>query len=511
VKRPSLLATLGAAAALSLRHPSLRHPLAALAALAAGACGAVQTASRSILLNDVHSRLNPTQVASVAAPQSTDELAQLIRSAGRSGEAISVSGGRHAMGGQQFAAGARHLDMSRMDDVLAFDRERGVVRVEAGIGWPKLMAYLKEQSAGPGPAWAIIQKQTGADHLSIGGALSANAHGRGVRHRPMIQDVEAFTLVNAEGEVLTVSRTQHPELFRLAIGGYGMFGVIATVDLRLMPRVKLRRVVEVVPIQELTQRAQERFGAEALYGDYQYKTDTSAPDFMRVGVLSTYHPVPPETPIPDGQKRLAPEDWDELLMLAHVRKSEAFERYSRFYLSTNGQVYWSDAHQMSYYNDGYEDYLRRRMPGYTPGSLMITEVYVPRAQVLRFVEGMTEDARTHDVDVVYGTIRVIERDDESFLAWAKQDYACIIVNLRVRHTPEGIEKAASDFQRIIDRALALDGSYYLTYHRWARKDQVLQAYPQFPEFLRLKRQYDPEERFQSDWYRHYNAMFAGDV
>ncbi|MEE8623381.1 MAG: hypothetical protein V3T27_05805, partial [Alphaproteobacteria bacterium] len=30
----------------------------------------------------------------------------------------------------------------------------------------------------------------------------------------------------------------------------------------------------------------------------------------------------------------------------------------------------------------------------------------------------------------------------------------------------------------------------------------------FAEFLRLKRKHDPAERFQSDWYRHYRAMFA---
>ena len=32
--------------------------------------------------------------------------------------------------------------------------------------------------------------------------------------------------------------------------------------------------------------------------------------------------------------------------------------------------------------------------------------------------------------------------------------------------------------------------------------------PQFQEFLRLKKEHDPTERFQSDWYRHYNQMFA---
>jgi hypothetical protein len=34
------------------------------------------------------------------------------------------------------------------------------------------------------------------------------------------------------------------------------------------------------------------------------------------------------------------------------------------------------------------------------------------------------------------------------------------------------------------------------------------CYPQFVDFLRLKRQHDPEGRFESDWYRHYLEMFA---
>lgn len=35
-----------------------------------------------------------------------------------------------------------------------------------------------------------------------------------------------------------------------------------------------------------------------------------------------------------------------------------------------------------------------------------------------------------------GTIRLIERDDETFLAWARQPYACVIFNLHVVHTAE---------------------------------------------------------------------------
>ncbi|HUF63269.1 MAG TPA: D-arabinono-1,4-lactone oxidase [Verrucomicrobiales bacterium] len=103
---------------------------------------------------------------------------------------------------------------------------------------------------------------------------------------------------------------------------------------------------------------------------------------------------------------------------------------------------------------------------------------------------------------------MIERDGESFLAWARESWACTVLNLHIDHDAGGLSKAEHDFRRLIDRAIQFGGSYFLTYHRWAKREQVERCYPQFPEFLRLKRKYDPQEVFQSEWYRHYKARFA---
>ena len=91
-------------------------------------------------------------------------------------------------------------------------------------------------------------------------------------------------------------------------------------------------------------------------------------------------------------------------------------------------------------------------------------------------------------------MRLIERDDETFLAWARDRYACVIFNLHVDHTPPRSSAPPSAFRALIDLGIAHGGSYYLTYHRWARRDQVERCYPQLPEFLAHKRQHDPEER-----------------
>jgi hypothetical protein len=83
-----------------------------------------------------------------------------------------------------------------------------------------------------------------------------------------------------------------------------------------------------------------------------------------------------------------------------------------------------------------------------------------------------------------------------------------VLNLHVVHSPDGLAEGAASFRRLIDHAIRRGGSYFLTYHRWATRAQVEACYPQFPEWLRQKRRYDPEERFQSDWYRHHRTLFA---
>ncbi|HLL50370.1 MAG TPA: FAD-dependent oxidoreductase, partial [Thermomicrobiales bacterium] len=176
---------------------------------------------REVTVNDVHSQLNATLVRCIHRPVSVPEVREVVRGAGAECRTIAIAGGRHAMGGQQFGAGLDLLDMTGLDAVLDFDPERGEIEAEAGIMWPALIAWMYARQEGQTRRWGIIQKQTGADRLTLGGALSANVHGRVLGRGPIVTDVVAFTLVDADGELRRCSRDENPELFRLAIGGYG--------------------------------------------------------------------------------------------------------------------------------------------------------------------------------------------------------------------------------------------------------------------------------------------------
>jgi len=463
------------------------------------------------VLNDIHSRLNETRVAEYHEPETAEAIAALIRRAADSGRAVSISGGRHSMGGQQFGAGTLHINLSRFSKVHGLDRDRGLVTVDSGIQWPELIDWLIREQAGDARPWGIRQKQTGADQLSIGGALSANIHGRGLTMKPIVGDVESFELLDANGSPVRCSRDENPELFRLAIGGYGLFGVITKVTLRLSPRTKLRRAVEIVALPDVTRLVRERIADGYLYGDFQFKTDERAEDFLKAGVFSFYQPVAVATPVPESQASLSGDAWKRLYQLAHQDKAQAFEAYSKYYLATDGQLYWSDLHQLSYYVTGEDAAIDRARSSRAPGSLMICEFYTPRERLEEFMTRLAGVLRREGADLIYGTVRFIERDDESFLAWAREPFACVVINLRVLHDARGIDDATRQFRAVTDEALAVGGSYFLTYHRWATKDQVLRAYPRFVEFLRSKLRHDPRERFQSEWYRHYKAMFADEL
>lgn len=471
----------------------------------------VMTHQIATTLNDVHSKLNETTVDRIIQPRSIADIQAAIRTACDEGRAISIAGGRHSMGGQQFGEGTIHLDMRAMSDIVALDREQGLIEVEAGIQWPELVAYLIEAQQGEAQQWGIAQKQTGADRLSLGGALASNVHGRGLTFKPIISDVESFVLIDDQGDVRYCDRSCNPELFRLAIGGYGLFGVIASVQLRLITRQQIERSVELVDVNELMPAFEQRIADGCLYGDFQFAIDPAGHDFLRQGVFSCYRPCDDIKPIPAEQRGLSSTDWQTLLHLAHTDKRRAVDAYVAHYQATHGQLYWSDTHQMADYIDDYHQIIDRQLGQQHGASEIITELYVPREVLSAFLDDVRADFRAHEVDVIYGTIRLIERDNESFLAWARESYACVIFNLHTPHTTEGKARSAAAFGRLIDSAIRFDGSYYLTYHRYASRAQIEVCYPQFREFLDLKRRYDPEERFQSEWYRHYRDLFAASV
>ncbi|PZM81354.1 MAG: hypothetical protein DKT66_19255 [Candidatus Melainabacteria bacterium] len=455
--------------------------------------------------NDVHSKLNSTKHKEIIKVVSGKEVQTLLTSEQYAGDAFSIAGGRHSMGGQQFLFDGILIDTSLLNKVVDFSPIEGLITVQSGMLWRDLVSELAKLNEKLGCDWSIIQKPTGADDISIGGSLGSNIHGRVLGRKPFIADIERFTAILANGQRINVSRFENEELFRLAIGGYGMFCFVENITIRLIKSTKLHRRVELTNSTELVHRFEQLQAQGATYGDFQFCIDAAAPTFLSKGILSAYFPVDSATTDDTGGLKLNERDWRELLSLAHTDKTRAFNMYSQHYIRTNGQIYSSQTFQLSLYVPDYHSSLDREC--HVKGSEMITELYVPKTKLHDFLETAKAALKQQCADVIYGTVRFIEKDEESFLAWAKNDFACIIFNLHVNPDQLSLLRAKNSFRTLIDIALSFSGSYYLTYHRYATREQVLAAYPQFGSFIEKKFEYDPQGKFRSTWFNKMCLVF----
>src|SRR3954453_12343549 len=114
------------------------------------ALGCAVFGADSIFVNDIHSQLNRTRVSELVQPTSSQEVAAIVRRVRKERKSISIAGGRHAMGGQQFGTDTVLIDVTKLNRILHLDRDRGLLEVEAGIEWPQLIdGYLSLQKGDP--------------------------------------------------------------------------------------------------------------------------------------------------------------------------------------------------------------------------------------------------------------------------------------------------------------------------------------------------------------------------
>jgi FAD/FMN-containing dehydrogenase len=124
------------------------------------------------------------------------------------------------------------FDTARLDRVLRLDPGRGHVEVQASTSWAVLAARLGATAAELPALWAHAP-------ATIGESVARNSAGSD--GRPLVAHVEGLTMVTPDGELRRVSRLANPELFKLAVGGQGLFGASYSVTLNLQSLMRSTR------------------------------------------------------------------------------------------------------------------------------------------------------------------------------------------------------------------------------------------------------------------------------
>ena len=454
--------------------------------------------------NDVsrlHSGAEPGRVLKLSSnPDKVEnELRKLLVAARAHGTHVSIAGARHSMGGQTLGAkGAWTVDMLGLNHIgevfqRRHDPRRRWMTVGAGARWLEIVPKLRAQGYAP----KVMQSNS---DFTVGGSLSVNCHGWQHNSEPIASTVDSIRLMTADGVVRTCSRSENAELFSLALGGYGLFGVILEATLEVVPDEYYQARQKLVPPAQYVATFEEMTSGQATGMAYG-RISTAPSSFLRESMVTVLHPVPaPSNRHHNGV-------FDALLTKAKrtvFRNAVGNDRGKDFrwvmekkHGETGGQVLRrSDILSEPAALFGNHD------PRFTE---LLHEYFIPKDKLAAFLEKMRViHADMACPDLLNITVRNVKPDRSTFLRYAREEVFGLVMLFHQRRGSSADEERMIRYtQRLVDAALACGGTYYLPYRLHARRDQFARAYPMSDRFFALKRRYDPHGLFQNHFFQNY--------
>ena len=451
---------------------------------------------------DDASRLNRAPVSEVIdvpveIDRAEEQLADLLARARRDGLRVSIAGARHSMGGHTIYPGGLSINMLPHNR-LELDEEHEILHVGAGALWSDVIPFLDKR----GRSVAVMQSN---NSFSVGGSLSVNCHGWQHGRPPIVSTVKSLRLMKADGSIVTCSRDENAELFSLVLGGYGLFGIILDVDLKVVPNRRYLLTSYVIPATEAMSTYQQKVGPRSDAAMVYARMNVDPEHFLEEVILNVLAEDPdPQAAIPPlGELGLVgirraffrgsiDSDYGKRLRWAAETKLQSQIRGKAF--SRNQLL-----------NEGVEIYENRQ----ADSTDILHEYFVPEEFIELFVEKLREIIPEEKGNLLNVTVRHIDEDEDTFLRYADGPMLALVMLFNQKRTDEGEASMRKLTRRMIDAALSVGGRHYLPYRLHATPEQFHSAYPMAREFFQKKREYDPDGLFQNRFYLKYGEADVG--
>ncbi len=201
----------------------------------------------------------PAVKSRVYRPERVSELVATLRGPYR---AVLARGAGRSYGDAALNPLGATLCMERLDRILAFDKQTGVVRCEAGVPIRDLLDTFLPRGWFP----AVTP---GTKLVTVGGAVAGDVHGKN-HHRAgsFCTSVRSLVVLTSAAEVVSCSPADNRELFLATVGGMGLTGVILEVELAL-------REVPSAYVVARTVRAKDLEEVIALFDRYESEFEYS--------------------------------------------------------------------------------------------------------------------------------------------------------------------------------------------------------------------------------------------
>ena len=357
------------------------------------------------------------------------------------------------------------LSLKALDQVVKLDATAKTATIEAGLSYGQLCPYLDREG------WAL-HNLASLPHISVAGACSTATHGSGEKNGNLATAVAALEMVNANGDLVKLSRSQDGEAFRAAVVGLGALGVITTLTLDIQPRFTMKQYVyEDLPMDQL----KENFDA----------------------IESAAYSVSLFT---DWQKQRINEVWLKIRM----PEQPAFDAPAEFF---GGKRATKNVHpiielsaencteQLGVPGPWYERLPHFRM-GFMPsaGKELQSEYFVPRSNAIDAILAIARLRDQVSPHLLISEIRTIAADD----LWMSPCHKQASVTIHFTWKPDW--PAVQRLLPIIEKELS---PFHVRPH-WGKLFTISPAeiharYERLPEFVEACRKYDPHGKFRNEF------------
>lgn len=451
--------------------------------------------------------MSSSAVSYVYRPVNRDGIQAAFDAARHSGRSVGLRGAGRSYGDASLNAENVTLDLTRMRRILDWDPETGVIRVEAGVSIQQLWQYTIEDGWWP-------HVVSGTMYPTLGGAAAMNIHGKNNwKAGPIGDHILDFHILLPSGELKQCSRTENPELFHAAIGGFGMLGVITEMTLQLKKVHSGLLKVEAIGVRNLSDLF-ELFDSRLAVSDYLvgWIDCFASGDALGRGQIHQANYLGPgedthcvqnlrveNQELPDSLFGVVPKSIMWRLMKPFVNNSgmQAINFAKSLSASTISQ---GQVHTQSHAGFAFLlDYVPNWKYAYKPGGLIQYQSFVPKEPAQFVFSQQIKLAQSYGIIPYLGVFKRHRPDD--FLITHAVDGYSLALDFAVTPEKKGaLLSLAAEMDRLV---LEAGGRFYFAKDSALHQSSALEALGQerVTRFLTLKQKCDPESILQTNLYR----------
>lgn len=439
-------------------------------------------------------------------PTHSEQVLELIELANKNGLTITLRGAGRSYGDAALNGGGIVIDFRRMNRILAWNPETGVITVEPGVTIEQLWRYTMEDGW-----WPPVTPGTMAP--TIGGCLGANVHGKNNwKTGTMGEHVLSFDAVLPNGKEVTCTPKKNKELFYGIISGMGLLGVFTSIAIQLKKvhsgNLRVRAWAE-PNLERVLAATDEEKDNDYIVG----WVDTTAggsglgrgqmhsANYLAEGEdMDSAHTLNIDNQdLPDTIMGLVPKS------IVHKIMRLAFNNLGM--RGVNTAKYWMNrtiGHNKTYLQSLVEftyllDYVPNWELGYGKGGLIQYQSFLPKETAEDTYREILKLSKRRGVPSYLGVVKRHRKDD--FLFSHAVDGFSLALDFKVSNfNRKRLIKLTQELNQIV---LSGGGRFYFAKDSTTTPD-VVRAYlgdETVDAFLKLKHEVDPHGILQSDLYR----------